>query len=136
MYGKYLFCRNIVFKTVHTNIYKINSRCFIMYYYSAVYTIVHIVMFYYIIKFVFQFVEWPSLPTFHLKKYTCADIYTNINLLKKTFFHRMAFPAYVSPEEIHMYRSSRNKSICFNGKKRDVWRLGIMLYTMLVFVVK
>jgi len=44
----------------------------------------------------------------------------------------MAFPAYVSPEEIHMYRSSRNKSICFNGKKRDVWRLGIMLYTMLV----
>jgi len=44
----------------------------------------------------------------------------------------MAFPAYVSPEEIHMYRSSRNKSVSFNGKKRDVWRLGIMLYTMLV----
>jgi len=43
-----------------------------------------------------------------------------------------AFPAYVSPEMILYLKKSKSKEAEFNGKSRDVWRLGIMLYTMLV----
>lgn len=43
-----------------------------------------------------------------------------------------AFPAYVSPEMIVYLKNSKSKDAEFNGKSRDVWRLGVMLYTMLV----
>jgi len=42
------------------------------------------------------------------------------------------FPAYVSPEMIVYLRNSRSKEKEFSGRSRDLWRLGVMLYTMLV----
>lgn len=47
----------------------------------------------------------------------------------------IVFPAYASPEMVSCVVSSRNdkkKEYSIDGKQRDVWRLGVMLYTMLV----
>ena len=66
MYGKYVFCRNIAFKTVHTNIYKRNSQHISMYYYFSVYIIMHSVMFYNINNFFFLIcrMTFPAMPRF------------------------------------------------------------------------